>query len=52
MVHPAAAQCLPQRFGDVILALDLREGARPVPAVERQGRNREIRPGPAGLVRI
>jgi hypothetical protein len=38
MVHPAAAQCLPERLSDVILALDLGERGWPVPPVQRQGR--------------
>ena len=38
VVDPAGAQRLPQRLGDVFLALDLGERRRPVPAVERQAR--------------
>ena len=38
MVHAATAQSLPERLGDVILALQLSEGRRPVPAVERERR--------------
>jgi hypothetical protein len=34
MVHPAGAQGLPQRFGYVVLAFDLSERGRPVPAVQ------------------
>jgi hypothetical protein len=38
MVDPAAAQRLPERLGDVILALDLSEARRAVPPVQRQRR--------------
>src|ERR1022692_3077421 len=36
MIDPSGAQCLPQRLGDVFLALDLGKGRWPVAAVERQ----------------
>ena len=36
VVHPSVAERLAQRDGDVVLALDLGEGGRPVLAVERQ----------------
>ncbi len=40
MVHPAAAERLAQRLGDVVLAPDLREGRRPIPPVQRDRRTR------------
>ncbi len=52
MMHPAAAQRLPQRFCDVILAFDLGESGRTIPAVERQRRGRGTWPrrvGGAGI---
>src|SRR5580693_5416021 len=42
MVDPAAAQRLAERLGDVILALDLSEAGRTIPAVQGQRRGRRL----------
>ena len=47
MVHPAGAQRLAERLGDVVLAAHLGERRGPVAAVERQPRRR-----PTGPVRV
>jgi hypothetical protein len=39
MMHATAAQRLAKRLGDMILALDLGESSRAVPAVERERRS-------------
>ncbi len=44
MMHPPAAQRLAERLGDLVLALDLGEAGRAVPAVERQRRGGKARP--------
>ena len=51
MVHPAAAQRLPERLGDMVLALDLGEAGRAVAAVERQRRGRRAWPRAVWLAR-
>jgi hypothetical protein len=42
-VHSAAAKRLPERLGDVVLALDLGEASRAIPAVERKRSGRKAR---------
>ncbi len=50
-MHPAAAQRLPERLGDVLLSLDLSERGRPVAAVERERSVGNIGTGPNSIAR-